>query len=51
MDLTPPGRGYVLYKHKNAGSMKTRNWHGLYWARQNEEGDYELRTVPVSSEE
>ena len=25
LDLTPPGRGYVLYKHKNAGSMKTRN--------------------------
>ena len=25
LDLTPPGRSYVLYKHKNAGSMKTRN--------------------------
>ena len=51
LDLTPPGRGYVLYKHKNAESMKTRDWHGLYWARQNEEGDYEVRTVPVSSGE
>jgi hypothetical protein len=48
-DLTPPAGGYELYRHKNAGTMETRNWHGLYWARRNEEGDYEIRTVPTSS--
>lgn len=47
-DLTPPAEGYELYRHKNAESMKTKNWHGLYWARRNEEGDYEIRTVPAS---
>jgi hypothetical protein len=51
LDLTPPEGGYELYRHKNAESMQTRNWHGFYWARQNEEGDYEIRTVPVSSGE
>ncbi len=51
LDLNPPEGGYELYRHKNAESMQTRNWHGLYWARQNEEGDYEIRTVPVSSGE
>ncbi len=51
LDLTPPEGGYELYSHKNAESMHTRNWHGFYWARQNEEGDYEIRTVPVSSGE
>ena len=51
LDPTPPERGYVLYRHKNAETMKTKNWHGLYWARQNEQGDYEIRTVPVSSGE
>ncbi len=51
LDPTPPERGYELYRHKNAEFMKTRNWHGFYWARQNEEGDYEIRSVPVSSGE
>jgi hypothetical protein len=49
--LTPPEAGYELYRHKNAGGMKTKNWRGFYWARQNEEGDYEIRSVPVSSGE
>jgi len=31
--------------------VKTKNWHGLYWARRNEDGDYEIRTVPTSSGE
>ena len=31
--------------------MATKNWHGFYWARQNEEGDYEIRSVPASSGE
>ena len=47
-DLAPPG-GYELYRHKNTGAMKTKNWHGYYWARRNEMGDYEIRTVPASS--
>ncbi len=51
LDLTPPGGGYELYRHKNAGGMKTKNWHGFYWARQNEAGDYEIRSVPSSSGE
>jgi len=51
LDFTPPKGDYELYRHKNAESMQTRNWHGFYWARQNEEGDYEIRTVPVSSGE
>lgn len=51
LNLIPPEGGYELYRHKNAESMQTRNWHGFYWARQNEEGDYEIRTVPVSSGE
>ena len=33
--VTPPEAGYELYRHKNAGDMKTKNWHGLYWARRN----------------
>ncbi len=50
-DLNPPEGGYELYRHKNAGETKTRNWHGLYWARRNEEGDYEIRSVPTSTGE
>ena len=46
--LTPLGEGYELYKHKNAGGIKMENWHGLYWARRNEAGDYEIRSVPSS---
>lgn len=49
--LTPPEEGYELYRHKNAGETKTKNWHGLYWARRNEEGDYEIRSVPTSTGE
>lgn len=47
-DLTPPARGFELYRHKNIEAIKTRNWHGLYWARHTAEGDYELRSVPTS---
>ena len=45
-DLAPPGEGFELYRHKNAEKMRTRNWHGYYWAKQNEEGDYEVHSVP-----
>ena len=28
--------------------MKTKNWHGYYWARRTQQGDYEIRSVPSS---
>jgi hypothetical protein len=40
LDPSPPEGGYELYRH--------RNWHGYYWARENEAGDYEIRSVPSS---
>jgi hypothetical protein len=49
--VTPPEAGYELYRHKNAGDMKTKNWHGLYWARRNKKGNFEVRTVPSSEGE
>ena len=45
-DLTPPGESFELYRHKNADMMRTKGWHGYYWARRTEEGDYEIRSVP-----
>jgi hypothetical protein len=45
-ELTPPGEGFELYRHKNAEKMRTRNWYGYYWARKTEEDDYEIRSVP-----
>jgi hypothetical protein len=45
-DLTPLEEGFELYRHKDADKMRTRNWHSYYWARQTEEGDYEIRSVP-----
>ncbi len=44
----PPGEGYELYRHRNAGAMLTRDWHGHYWARRNAAGEYEIRSVPSS---
>jgi len=42
----PPEGGFELYRHKNAEEMRTKNWHGYYWARCTREGDYEIRSVP-----
>lgn len=47
-DLTPPGEGFELYQHKDAEKMRTKGWHGYYWARRTATGDYELRSVPAS---
>jgi hypothetical protein len=47
-DLRPPAEGYELYRHTVAENMATRNWHGYYWARRTEKGDYEIRTVASS---
>jgi hypothetical protein len=46
LELLPPEGGFELYRYKNADEMKTKNWHGYYWARRTEEGDYEIRSVP-----
>jgi len=48
LNLTPPGEGFELYRHKNSGSTRTKGWHGMYWARRTPGGDYELRSVPTS---
>jgi hypothetical protein len=32
-DLTPPGKGFELYRYKNADEMRTKRWPGYYWAR------------------
>jgi hypothetical protein len=45
-DLTPPGEGFELYRHKHAEKIRTKGWHGYYWARRTQEGDYEIRSVP-----
>jgi hypothetical protein len=50
LNLTPPEEGFELYRHKNADEMKTRGWSGLYWARKNESGDYEIRAVTRGGE-
>jgi hypothetical protein len=45
---TPPGEGFELYRHKRAKEMTTKNWHGYFWARRDEKGDYEIRSLPTS---
>ncbi len=37
-----------MYRHRNADVTRTRGWHGLYWARRDGAGDYEIRSVPTS---
>ena len=50
LNLRPPGPGFELYRHKNAEQMSTQGWSGLYWARKNEAGDYEIRTITKEGE-
>jgi hypothetical protein len=50
LNLRPPGDGFELYKHKHAESTRTQGWAGLYWARKNESGDYEIRSVAREGE-
>jgi hypothetical protein len=45
LNLRPPEEGFELYKHKSAESTQTQSWSGLYWARQNQAGDYEILSV------
>jgi hypothetical protein len=44
----PPEAGYKLYRYRNADDLRTRDWHGYYWARRTAGGDYEIRSVPAS---
>jgi hypothetical protein len=46
LNLTPPREGFELYQHKDADQMRTKHWHGYYWAKPTKEGDYEIRSVP-----
>ena len=47
-NLSLPGEGFELYRHKIADKMRMKEWHGYYWARLTEQGDYEIRGVPSS---
>jgi hypothetical protein len=51
LELALPGEGFELYWHMNADRMRTRGWHGYYWARRTEEGGHEIRSVPSTSGE
>ena len=51
LNLTPPEGGYELYRYKNVEEIKTKGWHGYYWARNNSAGGYEIRSVPASEGE
>jgi hypothetical protein len=50
LNLTPPGEGLELHRYKNAKEMTTRGWSGLYWARNNQAGDYEIRALTKKGE-
>jgi hypothetical protein len=50
LNLMLPAEGFELYRHKNAVQMTTQGWSGLYWARMNEAGDYEIRSVTREGE-
>jgi hypothetical protein len=50
LNLVPPEEGFELYHYKSAEEMSTQGWSGLYWARKNEAGDYEIRTVTKKGE-
>ena len=50
LTLEPPAGGFELYRHENADEAKAWGWSGLYRARRNEEGDYEIRAVTGEGE-
>jgi hypothetical protein len=50
LNLKPPAEGFELYRHKDAGERRAGGWSGLYWARRNEAGDYEIRAVTGEGE-
>jgi hypothetical protein len=50
LNLSPPKGEFELYRYKNVEKMRTQGWLGLYWARKNEAGDYEIRAVSKEGE-
>jgi hypothetical protein len=50
LNLMPPEESFELYRHNYAEQMRTQGWSGLYWARKNEAGDYEIRSVAREGE-
>jgi hypothetical protein len=38
----PSGEGFALWRQRNADWMGTKGWSGLYSARLNVAGDYEI---------
>ena len=50
LNLTPQVEGFELYRHKEPGETRAGGWSGLYWARRNEAGDYEIRAVTGEGE-
>ena len=50
LNLVPPEEGFELYRYKYAEKMRTSGWSGLYWARKNEAGEYEIRAVTAEGE-
>ena len=50
LNLTLPAEGFELYRHRSAGEAKVGGWSGLYGARRNEDGDYEIRAVTGEGE-
>jgi len=50
LNLSPPKEESELYRYKNVEEMRTQGWSGLYWARKNEAGDYEIRAVSRKGE-
>ena len=45
LNLEPPDGGFDLWRHRNAETMGSEGWSGLYLATRAEGGDYEIRTV------
>ena len=50
LNLRAPGEDFELYRYKSVERMRTQGWSGLYWARKNEAGDYEIRAVTRKGE-
>ena len=50
LNLSPLKEEFELYRYKNVEEMRTQGWSGLYWARKNEAGDYEIRAVTKEGE-
>jgi len=45
LNLEPPEEGFEMWRHRNSGRLGTEGWSGLYWARREQSGGYEIRAV------